>query len=125
MSTSQTLFAPDFFQKIMAEATGQAADGLRRGLIASAPIIRQYLPFVVGIWVVIGVLSFTKALTGRWGAFGSWLYHTLYFVVIGTFIWLAGVEILFNDFFDLFCFIFYLFCFWLTGRILKACGFIH
>lgn len=120
----ESFIPPDFLQKIMADATAQAAAGLRQGLVVSAPTIRHYLPLALGIWFVLGVLAFLKALGGRWGALGSWLYHTFYFVVVGTFVWIAGLEILFNDFFDLFCFGFYIFCYWVTGRVLRACGFI-
>lgn len=122
--TVEPIIPPDFFEKIMQEATGQTIVGLKQGLVAFAPTFWAILPYLTIVWLVVGVVVFVKAVGGRWGAFGSWLYHTFYTVVMGLLIWIGGLEILFNTYFDLFSLGFYFFCFWLSGRVLKGMGFI-
>lgn len=52
---------------------------------------------------------------------GIWsvIYNVFYFSCIGLIIWLKGWEILFNDYFKIFTFVFYLISYKLTGLIMK------
>ena len=72
--------------------------------------------------IVLLVVSFVVALSGRWSMFGSVLYHYLHLgalFVVGL-IW--GPEIFVNIFFDLINLVIYLYSFKLVGYIIDRLG---
>ena len=91
---------------------------------------RVLMPILQEHWLIIGVAIFLvfvivtmKAMMGRWGALGSFLYNLLYFstlFVIGL-IW--GPEVFVSDWINFFTtLVLYPVCFWVVGWILDKTG---
>lgn len=86
---------------------------------SSLAFLSEYwLAVMLTIFVILIVATF-KAMLGHWGALGSLLYNLFYFGFIGTLVWIYGLEIFFNSYFDLLCFIIYVVSYYLVGLILK------
>lgn len=77
------------------------------------------LPFVIFLLVVSAFVAFA---TGRWGWFGSVLYHIFFLGALLITGLIFGPAIFANDYFEIVTAVLYLLCFWLVGRILKATG---
>jgi len=115
------LFSPDFlnqlFQQIQDQATVWAVEMLKMIIETIRLSIRPYWPYLVIGFFILLVWSTIKAMLGKWGALGSLLYHVFYFGILGIFIKIRGLEILFNPFFDLIAFVVYRISYTLTGLI--------
>lgn len=70
------------------------------------------------------IVLFFEAMMGKWGAFGSLTYNTLYFGALLAVILIWGVEVLVGDFFNFACaVILYPVCYLITGKIIDKFGF--
>ncbi|KKP93020.1 MAG: hypothetical protein UR98_C0012G0003 [Parcubacteria group bacterium GW2011_GWA1_36_12] len=115
----QSLIPSDFLQNIMASSTSVAVDFLRSILAALWTSFQPYFPYAVAILFVLLVIASVDAMLGRTGMLGSLLYHIFYFGILGVIVWIEGLEILLNPYFDLIGLALYRFCYWLTGVILQ------
>jgi hypothetical protein len=115
----QSLIPPDFLQNIMASSTIVAVDFLRSILVVLWASFQPCFPYAVAVLFVFLIIASVNAMLGRTGMLGSLLYHIFYFGILGIIIWIKGLEILLNPYFDLIGFILYRFCYWLTGIILQ------
>ncbi len=82
----------------------------------------HWLAVMGGLFVVFVIVTF-KAMLGRWGSLGSFLYNFFYFgilLVVGL-IW--GPEVFLGDFFKAACtIILYPVCYFIVGLILDKMG---
>jgi hypothetical protein len=125
--TSTPVFGPDFVKDLilsMHEKISEAtAQGYRMVWDAGVQVVLHNLGWVLlGLFVILALSAFEAFTTGRWGWFGSVLYHYLFggvMIVIG---FIFGPEIFANDYFKIVAVITYVVCFWLVGRILKKTG---
>lgn len=78
----------------------------------------QVILYLIGLLI----LSFVIALLGRWGMFGSVLYHYLHLGVLFLIGLIWGPEIFVNIFFNLINLVIYLYCFKLVGKIIDSLG---
>jgi hypothetical protein len=120
MTSSTLLFLPsDFFSKLF-EYSETMAIGLIEAILKTTFInLMPYWPYVFGGLFILLIVASIKALFGRVGMLGSLLYHIFYFAILAIIVWINGIEIIFNPFFDLICFIIYRFCYWVVGLILQ------
>ena len=127
MSASSTPFdaasvAPWLLNAIFVEAPTEAARMLWYQVLI--PILSEYWLEIGGVLFLIFFAVTLKAMTGRWGALGSFLYNLLYFsilLVIGL-IW--GPEVFVSDWINFFTtLILYPVCYWIAGWILNVTGF--
>jgi len=116
---TQTLIPPDFFQNIMASSTSVATDLLWSVFGAFWISFQPYFPYAVAVLFILLIIASINAMLGRTGMLGSLLYHIFYFAILGVIVWIEGLDILLNPFFDLIAFIVYRVCYWLTGIILQ------
>jgi ABC-type methionine transport system permease subunit len=119
MITTYSLLPPDLISKTMESAQKWGAEMIHIILKTTLTHIMPYWPYVFGIIFILVIFASIKALSGRTGALGSLLYHIFYIAIFGIIIWINGIEIIFNPFFDLICFIIYTFCYWIVGLILQ------
>lgn len=120
MTTSSALFFPtDFLKNIEASSTDLAVSMLQEVAKSALRGFLPYIPWAVGILFVGLVVASIRAILGRTGMLGSLLYHIFYFGILATIVWIKGLGILFNPYFDLICAVLYTLCYWLTGLILK------
>jgi hypothetical protein len=118
-STTLSLLPPDFISKIMESAQKFEVDLANAIFKTTLAHVMPYWPYIIGILFIFLIVASIKAFYGRTGMLGSLLYHILYIAIFGIFIWTLGIEIIFNPFFDLICFIVYRFCYWLVGLMLQ------
>jgi hypothetical protein len=82
----------------------------------------HWFAVMIGLLLIFIVVTF-KAMLGRWGSLGSFLYNFFYFgtlFVIGL-IW--GPEVFVNDIFHAACAVLlYPICYFLVGMILEKTG---
>lgn len=108
------------FSKTIEESTKQTAHWIWDILIF---FLKEYWLGVLLLIFVVFVYVTLKAMMGRWGSLGSFIYNFLYFgtlFVIGL-IW--GPEVFVNDFFNAACaIILYPICYIITGRIFDKFG---
>jgi len=116
---TQSLIPPDFFQNIMASSTAVATEFLRSIFSAFWTSFQPYFPYAVAVLFILLVMASINAMLGRTGMLGSLLYHIFYFAILGIIVWIEGLEILLNPYFDLIGLVLYRFCYWLTGLILQ------
>jgi magnesium-transporting ATPase (P-type) len=87
-------------------------------------LLKQYWLFFMIILFIVLVIATVKAMFGRWGTFGSVLYHVLYFgtlLMVGL-IW--GPDVFVSDFFHAACtLVLYPICYYIVGLILDRTGF--
>lgn len=74
---------------------------------------------VILFLVALLVISFVRALFGRWGMFGRVMYNYLYWGTLFILGLIFGPKIFANIFIDVLLFILYLICYKLVGKILK------
>ncbi len=117
--TSTAQFITDLFQKTEVLAEQQAAVFLKMLLISVWTYFKPYLPYVVTILFGGLIIASVKAMFGKTGMLGSLLYHIFYFAVLGIVLWIMGLQLVFNPYFDLVCFVIYRLCYWLTGIVLE------
>lgn len=126
MSASSTPFdvasvAPWLLNEIFVEAPKEAAGILWHQVLI--PILSEH-------WLKIGAILFLvffavtlKAMTGRWGALGSFLYNFLYFSILFIIGLIWGPEVFLSDWIKFFTtLILYPICYWIVGWILDATG---
>ncbi len=127
MTATPTPLGPDFTKQMinllfnaMDEGTKQAARMLWSIFMS---FLSQHWFAVMGLIFFIFIVVTLKAMLGRWGSLGSFLYNLFYFgtlFVIGL-IW--GPEVFVNDFFNAACaVILYPVCYIITGVILDKMG---
>lgn len=127
MGSSTLAIAIDFpkylvtiFSDAFEKGTQQAARMLWSVLIS---ILKEHWFAVISVLFLVLVAVTFKAMMGRWGSLGSFLYNALYFgtlFIIGL-IW--GPEIFVNDIFNAACTaILYPVCYLLVGYILDKTG---
>ena len=109
----------DTLKRINEQVPKVGAQMLRAIIDAMLPGLMPYVPWFIGLLFLALVIASVKALFGRTGMLGSLLYHIFYFGILGIIVWIKGLEIFFNSYFDLMCFVLYRFCYWLTGLILE------
>jgi hypothetical protein len=118
--TSTPSFLPILdFQKIETESTKVAVEFIRGIFNLAWTLFRPYLPYVIGLLLLISIWSVIKALMGRWGQLGSLVYHIIFFGILALAIVIKGWEILFNPIFDILYYLFYRFSYFITGLILR------
>jgi hypothetical protein len=118
MTSTIGFFPTDFYQKIEASTTALLVTGTQAIVSALLAPLLPYLPWAIGFLFIVLVIASVKAMFGRTGMLGSLLYHIFYFGILGIVVWIMGVQILFNAYFDLICAVLYRLCYWLTGLIL-------
>jgi len=74
----------------------------------------------IAVFIFIAFVAVTvKAMFGRWGSLGSFLYNFFYFGTLFVLGLIFGPCIFLNDWFNAACaIILYPICYWLVGRIL-------
>lgn len=120
MTSSTLLFLPsDFFPKLI-ESSESIAVGFVQIIFKTTLVnLMPYLSYILGGIFILLIIASINALFGKVGMLGSLLYHIFYFAILAIVVWINGIEIFFNPFFDLICFIAYCFCYWLVGLILQ------
>lgn len=126
MSASSTPFdtasiAPWFLNTIFVEAPKEVANILWYQVLI--PTLKEH-------WLSIGVLFFIvfiivtlKAMMGRWGSLGSFLYNLLYFSVLFIIGLIKGPEVFVSDWMNFFtALLLYPACYWIVGWILDKTG---
>jgi len=116
---AQSLILPDLFQNIMASSTVIAVEFAKSILTALWTSFQPYFPYAAAVLFVLLIIASVNAMLGRTGMLGSLLYHIFYFGILGVIIWIKGLGILLNPFFDLIGFLVYRICYLLTGIILQ------
>ncbi len=82
----------------------------------------HWFAFILALFVVFVVVTL-KAMMGRWGSLGSFLYNFFYFGVLFVVGLIWGPEIFVDDFFNAACTaILYPVCYLAVGWILKKTG---
>ncbi len=120
MSTTTTLLNINYGQLF--------TDMLNKGMESAANlfwhtitnlILEYWLPILIG-YLIILTIAIIKLLSGRWGMFGSLLYHTLYFGILFIIGLIKGPTLFINAYFEVFCAILlYPFCYLVTRIILN------
>ena len=116
---TQSLVPPDLLQNIIASSTAMAVEVAKSILMVLWTSLWPYRFYIIIFVFLLFIIASVKAMLGRTGMLGSLLYHVLYFGVLAIFIWIKGLEILLNPFFDLIGFILYIVCYRLVGIILQ------
>ncbi|MDD4412750.1 MAG: hypothetical protein PHR00_03850 [Patescibacteria group bacterium] len=106
--------------KIISDAQVQAYQALWDGLIL---FLSSNWLSVTGILLFLLVVSFIKAINGRWGMFGSIAYNYLYWGILFVSGLIFGPKIFANTYVDIVYFLLYLLCYWLVGRFLRKLRF--
>lgn len=125
-TTSGNIFLDEMVQML----PGAIAEGMKIAAHimwdAAMVVLSENTLAIVGFLLFIFVVAMLKAMMGRWGMLGSFMYNFLYFgilLVVGL-IW--GPEVFVHDAFRAACtVILYPICYWVTGRILDATGLTH
>lgn len=122
--TSTTLIPATEIIDKMVNAAGQAEKETYRIIwdFLMSFLADNWLKVILFLFALL-LVSFIRALFGRWGMFGSVLYHYLYFGILFILGLIFGPSIFANVFIDLLLFMLYLVCFALVGKILSGLGF--
>ncbi len=116
-----TSVAPWLLNTIFVEAPKEAANLLWHQILI--PTLKEH-------WLSIGTLLFVvfisvtfKAMIGRWGSLGSFLYNLLYFSILFVIGLIWGPEVFVSDWMNFFtALILYPICYWIVGWILDKTG---
>jgi lipopolysaccharide export LptBFGC system permease protein LptF len=127
MATSTFFIDPEDFKKILdsinqqlEDYTRQFAHALWTALLSF--LVEYWLPFVVVLFVIFVALTI-KAMFGRWGSLGSFLYNFFYFGILFVIGLIWGPNFFLGDFFHAFCAaILYPICYRLVGYVLEKMG---
>jgi len=112
---TQSVFPPDFFQKLLDQTMISAADLTKQFAEAVWSSLKPYWSyFAIGLFVLL-FISTIRAILGKWGALGGLLYRIIFWVLVGVSVLIWGWKILFNPLFDLLSLASYL----LVGLILR------
>jgi hypothetical protein len=123
-----TVFGPEFVK----EQISQLQDATQKGMELGARMAWEkfFLPLFKEHWLAI-MLSFfavfvivtIKAMFGRWGSLGSFLYNFFYLLAILVICLIWGPEVLVGDFFHLaYVIILYPAFYFLSGWIMDRMG---
>ena len=83
-------------------------------------ILSHHLTPILLLIFVLFVVTITKTMMGRWGAFGSFLYNFLYFGILFIIGLIWGPEVFVSDVFNLACtVVLYPICYFATGVVLN------
>lgn len=123
-TTDITLMTQDFFQSlpgVFEEGSKMAARMLWDK--ALMPIVMEHwfaiMMLIFGIFIVVTI----KAMFGRWGSLGSFLYNFFYFGILFTIGLIWGPEVFVNDIFKTaVAVILYPACYWLSGYVMDRMG---
>lgn len=127
MATSTIPFGTDDFKQMLDSISRGVEDGTKQAVHI---LWTTLLSNLTAHWLVIIIILFAvfvaltlKAMMGRWGSLGSFIYNFLYFgtlLIIGL-IW--GPDVFLGDFFKAACTaILYPVCYLITGYILERTG---
>ena len=127
MATSTIPFGIDDFKQMLDSISRGVEDGTKQAVHI---LWTALLSNLTAHWLVIIIILFAvfvaltlKAMMGRWGSLGSFIYNFLYFgtlLIIGL-IW--GPNVFLGDFFKAACTaILYPVCYLITGYILERTG---
>lgn len=127
MTASSTPLGVDFpkqivemFANVLGEETRQVARVLW-GMLTNF-LSTHWLAVLLVLFVVFVAVTL-KAMMGRWGSLGSFLYNFIYFgvlLIVGL-IW--GPEVFVGDYFKVACaVVLYPICYWVVGLILDKMG---
>ncbi len=127
MNNSNTSLGTDFPKKMAEMMIQSFEDGSKWAARMLWDALMTFLD-ENGMWVFIGLLAvfifvLFKAMLGRWGSFGSFLYHLFYFGTLFLIGLIWGPEIFIENIFNVICVvILYPVCFLLVGLILDKTG---
>ena len=127
MATSSFTFGPADFKQLLDSINQSMENETKQAVGMLWSVFLSYLTAhwlaIIAILFVIFVALTIKAMMGRWGSLGSFIYNFLYFgtlLIIGL-IW--GPEVFLGDFFKAACTVLlYPICYLITGFILKKMG---
>jgi hypothetical protein len=127
MTSTSTSLDPDFAKDIVTMFSNAIEEGTKQTVHIFWDILISLLEdhgFVAMIvLLIIFIVAIFKAMFGRWGGLGSFLYNFFYFgtlFIIGL-IW--GPEVFVNDIFNAACaVILYPVCYFIVGIILEKTG---
>lgn len=113
--------APWLLNTIFVEAPKEAARFLWYQILM--PILHEHW-LGIGIFIFLIFLVVTiKAMMGRWGALGSFLYNLLYFSILFIIGLIWGPEVFVSDWINFFTtLVLYPVCYWIVGCILDKTG---
>jgi hypothetical protein len=85
-------------------------------------LIDHWLTVII-VLVLALIIAWVVALSGRWGMFGTVLYHYLYFGILFLLGLIKGPEVFVSEYFEILCLvILYPICYFVTGSILDKTG---
>lgn len=120
MTSTPTFIPSDFFQKIEDGSIKLAVSIINSVASSVWTSFRPYLPYAIGIFLLISIWAVIKATFGRWGQLGSIIYHVFFLGILGLVIAIKGWEIIFDPIFDIIYLLAYRFSYLITGLILKS-----
>lgn len=126
-STSTPFFGPDFAKDLLGllfgaieESTKMAYRMLWNVLMA---FLREHGALTIGTLFILFFIVSIKAMMGRWGALGSFLYNLFYFGTLFVIGLAWGPDVFADDVFNLACaVILYPICYIAVGTILDNTG---
>jgi len=109
--------------EIFSEVYKQLAISLWSSVLS---ILSEYWLFFMTVFFIILLIVSLKAMLGRWGSLGSFLYNFFYFGILFLICLILGPEIFVKNYFNTFCaIILYPVCYRLVGIILERLGLIR
>jgi len=120
MTTSTLSVMIDALFKGIETATQQIARILWSALLSF--LTAHWFAVLVAIFVIF-VVALLKAMLGRWGSLGSFLYNLFYFGILFVIGLIWGSEVFVNNLFNAaVAIILYPICYFITGLILEKTG---
>lgn len=106
--------------KAAEDGAKQAAHMLWSALLSF--LAAHWLAVMFGLFIVFIVVTL-KAMMGRWGSLGSFLYNFFYFGILFVVGLIWGPEVFLGNFFGAACaIILYPVCYWLSGVVMDRMG---
>ncbi len=126
-TTPFSITSPDFPKEMAALVFSTIEEATLRAYRIYWDILMSFLArhwmLVIGVLFLIFVTVSLKAMSGRWGSLGSFLYNLFYFgtlFIVGL-IW--GPEVFAGDMFKFACTVLlYPICYMLSGLVMKKMG---
>lgn len=127
MPTSTVIFGPDSVKQLLDSINASIENDMKQ---AANILWSAFLSYLAAHWLAIMVVIFiifafvtVKAMMGRWGSLGSFLYNFFYFGILFVIGLIWGPDVFLGDFFKTACtIILYPVCYLITGYILKKTG---
>lgn len=123
-TTDPILMSQDFFRSM----PGLIAEGMKIGVRmlwydGLMPIVTKNWLLIMSIILCVFIATTIKAMLGRWGSLGSFLYNFFYFGILFIIGLIWGPEIFVNDIFKTAtAVILYPVCYWLSGYVMDKMG---